>query len=273
MIGKCIEGVHKLNPIVHCISNYVTANSCANILLAVKASPIMADDCDEVEEIVSISSSLCLNIGTLNKRTVESMIRAGKTANKSGKPVVLDPVGIGASRLRTETAKKILSELKVDLVRANISEICALSGINIKSRGVDASIELSDEKKLMSAVETVKKFALVQRCITVATGKVDVVSDGATTYLIYNGSELMKNVTGTGCQLSSLCAAFIASNKDDMLSAAAECVAAMGIAGEIAKKRMKNLDGNASYANYIIDAIFNMNSKQIFEGAKYEILR
>lgn len=249
---KYIENIRKISPLVHSITNYVTVNDVANVLLACGASPIMADDEGEVEDITSICSSLYINIGTLNTRTIASMIKAGKKSNALGHITVLDPVGAGASALRTQTAQKLISEIKFDVIRANASEISALCGEDISSRGVDASeADTIDGEKAMYAADKLDSVIAV-------TGKTDIVASKDHYFEIYNGRKEMKSITGTGCQLSALTAAFVAANREDPLSACAAAVTAMGVAGEIGFNNLLEGEGNSSYRNRIIDAIYNM---------------
>lgn len=269
---KYIENVREKSPIVHNITNYVTVNDCANIVLACGASPIMADDKDEVEEITSICSALNINIGTLNSRTIEAMLLAGKKANRLGHPVVLDPVGAGASDLRTKTALRLLEEVKFSVIRGNISEIKTLAGNSGTTQGVDANVadKVTDEN-LDSAVALAKAFSKKTGAVIAITGAIDIVCDGEKAYIIRNGHPMMAAVTGTGCQLSAMTAAFVRANKEDILGAAAAAVCTMGLAGEIAHERLSTSDGNSSYRNYIIDAVYNMTAQQLEEGARYEM--
>ena len=259
------------HPLVHCITNYVTVNDCANALLACGASPIMADDAHEVEEIVEVADALVINTGTLNSRTIEAMLVAGKKANWLGRPVVLDPVGAGASRLRTETAIRLLSELRFAAVRANISEIKALALGGVGTQGVDANVadKVTDEG-LERSLEFIKAFSLKTGAIVAVTGEIDIVTNVKSSFCIRNGHPMMASVTGTGCLLSALVAAFIAANPAEPLKAAAAAVCEMGLAGETAYKRLTAADGNATYRNYIIDAIFTMTAEALKQGAKYE---
>ena len=272
MFQKMLENVRGKCPLIHNITNYVTVNDCANIVLACGASPIMSDDQSEVEEITTICGGLNINIGTLNKRTIESMFLAGKRANALSHPVVLDPVGAGASKLRTETAQKLLEEVKFTVIRGNISEVKTLASGSGTTKGVDADVaDKVSEENLDSAVAFAKAFAEKMGAVVAITGAIDIVADGKKAYCIRNGHPMMSSITGTGCQLSSLTAAFIAANQNDILTAAASAVSAMGLAGETAFGRLSPLDGNASYRNYIIDAVCNMTPQGLEEGAKYEM--
>ncbi len=272
MLRQIFENVRMKCPLIHNITNYVTVNDCANVLLACGASPIMADDEDEVSDITSICAGLNINIGTLNRRTIASMLAAGKRANELNHPVVFDPVGAGASKLRTKTAEKLLEEVRFAVIRGNISEIKTLASGSGTTKGVDADIaDKVTEENLSEAVLFAKEFAMKTRAVAVITGAVDIVADGRTAYCIRNGHPMMSSVTGTGCQLSAVTAAFVAANPDHLLEAAAAAVCAMGIAGETAYQRLTELDGNAAYRSYIIDAVYNLTPEKLEEGAIYEV--
>ena len=272
MFQNIFANVRAKSPLVHNITNYVTVNDCANIVLACGASPIMADDAAEVEDITSLCAGLNLNIGTLNSRTIPSMLLAGHTANRLGRPVVLDPVGAGASHLRTETALRLLREVKFTVIRGNISEIRTLAAGSGTTKGVDADTadKVTDET-LDKTVAFAKAFAARTGAVVAVTGAIDIVADGERAFCIRNGHPMMSAVTGTGCQLSALTAAFVTANPGHPLEAAAAAVCAMGLAGDAAHSRLSRLDGNATYRNYIIDAIFNMTPEQLEEGARYEM--
>ena len=267
MFAEQFANVRTKSPLIHNITNYVTVNDCANMVLACGASPIMADDAAEVEDITTICGGLNINIGTLNSRTIESMLKAGKKANALGHPVVLDPVG-----LRTETAYRLLDEVRFTVIRGNISEVKTLASGAGTTKGVDADVaDRVTEENLDGAVAFAKAFAAKTGAVVAITGAIDIVADGAKAYCIRNGHPMMSAITGTGCQLSALTAAFLTANPGQPLEAAAAAVCAMGLAGEIAHARLTPLDGNATYRNYIIDAIYNMTPAQLEEGAKYEV--
>ena len=272
MFQTIFANVRKVCPLVHNITNYVTVNDCANMLLACGASPIMADDEEEVEEITALCAGLNINIGTLNRRTIASMLLAGKRANALGHPVVLDPVGAGASKLRTETAEQLLKELKFTVIRGNISEIKTLAYGSGTTKGVDADVADSvTDENLPEMVAFAKAFAAKTGAVIAITGAIDIVADSSRAYCIRNGHPMMASITGTGCQLSAMTAAFVAANREQALEAAAAAVAAMGYAGEIAYKRRSATDGNATYRNGIIDAIYNMTPENLEKGARYEV--
>ena len=272
MFEKCFENVRKTCPLIHNITNYVTVNDCANILLACGASPIMADAIEEVQEITAICNGLNINMGTLNERTVEAMVAAGQEANRLGRPVVFDPVGAGASAFRTETAFRLLEEVKFSVIRGNVSEIKTLAYGSGRTKGVDADVaDRVTEENLDTAVTFAKVFAKRTGAVISITGAIDIVADGERAYCIRNGRAEMSAITGTGCQLSAMTAAFISANPLALLEATATAVATMGYAGELAYKRLTDLDGNATYRNYIIDAVYHMTPEQLAKGANYEL--
>ena len=272
ILKTMLENVRAKTPLVHNITNYVTVNDVANVLLAAGGSPIMSDDADDVEDITSICGGLNINIGTLNKNTIPSMFLAGKKANELGHIVLLDPVGAGASRLRTNTANRLMHEVRFDAVRGNISEIKTLCTGSGTTKGVDAdAVDAVTEANLDDGVALVKAFARQAGCIIAVTGAIDLVSDGARCWCIRNGRAEMSRITGTGCQLSALMTAFLVANPDRKLDAAAAAVCMMGLAGEIGWANMQPGDGNSTYRNRIIDAIFNMTGDALEEGAKYEL--
>lgn len=271
MLKECLENVRKNSPLIHNITNYVTVNDCANILLACGASPIMADDINEVEEITSICNGLNINIGTLNLRTINSMHKAGWMANRLSHAVLLDPVGVGASELRTRTAVELVKNIKFDVIRGNISEIKTLANGSGSTRGVDADIRDSiTEENLTEYVKFAKQLSKNMDAIIAISGVIDIVADSKDAYVIYNGHKIMSKITGSGCMLSAFTTAYLAANKDNKLMATVAAFCAMGVAGEIAQKRMSELDGNASFRNYLIDAIYNMTGEQLEAMAKYE---
>lgn len=272
VLKTMLENVRAKSPLVHNITNYVTVNDVANVLLAAGGSPIMSDDADDVEDITSICGGLNINIGTLNKNTIPSMFLAGKKANALGHIVLLDPVGAGASRLRTDTANRLMREVRFDAVRGNISEIKTLCAGSGTTKGVDAdAVDAVTEANLDDGVALVKAFAKQTGCIIAVTGAIDLVSDGERCWCIRNGRAEMSRITGTGCQLSALMTAFLVANPDRKLDAAAAAVCMMGLAGEIGWANMQPGDGNSTYRDRIIDAIFNMTGDALEEGAKYEL--
>lgn len=272
MFGNCMDNVRKQAPLIHNITNYVTVNDVANVLLACGGSPIMSDEPKDVEDITAICGGLNINIGTLNERTIEGMFAAGRKANELSHPILLDPVGAGASSLRTDTAIRLMKELKPAVIRGNVSEIKTLALGSGTTKGVDADAgDAVTGESLKDAVEFVKSFAKECESIVAVTGAIDLVSDGVKCYVIRNGRPEMGKITGTGCQLSGMMTAFVAANPENRLEAAAAAVCAMGLAGETGWSRMREGDGNCAYRNRIIDAIYNMNGEMLDKGADYEI--
>lgn len=272
MLNKMLENVQKATPLIHNITNYVTVNDCANILLACGGSPIMSDDPDEVEEITSICGGLNINIGTLNRNTIPSMLAAGKRANQLGHPVVLDPVGAGASKLRTDTACRLLQEVQFTVIRGNSSELKALALGSGSTRGVDAdAADAVTEDTLDRAVAFAKEFSAQTGAVIAITGAIDIVADRSRAFCIRNGHPMMSRITGTGCQLSAMTAAYVTANRETTLEAAAAAVCAMGLCGELAYRRLTAQDGNSTYRNYIIDAIFRLTPEALEQGANYEL--
>lgn len=270
MFAPLLQTLRDRRPLVHAITNYVTANDCANLLLACGASPIMADEPDEAPEITARAAGLVLNLGTLHRATIPALLACGKTANARGIPVVLDPVGAGASHLRTETALRLLREVRFTVIRGNLSEIETLARGHGSSYGVDSADRVTPDN-LDACCALVRDFARHTGAVVAMSGEVDLVSDGETVYCIRNGHAMMRLVTGTGCQLSCLAGAFAAANPDRPLEAAAAAVCAMGLCGEIAHARLGPLDGNGSYRTYMLDAVCRLTPDQLEKGARYEL--
>lgn len=272
MLGNCLENVRKTMPLVHNITNYVTVNDVANVLLACGGSPIMSDEPDDVMDITSICGGLNINIGTLNKRSIEAMFIAGEKSNELGHPVLLDPVGAGASALRTNTALAIMEKIKLDVIRGNISEIKTLALGSGTTKGVDAdAADTVTESNLDSMVAFAKNFSAKTGAVIAITGAIDLVADAEKCYVIRNGRPEMSRITGTGCQLSGITTAYIVANPDHKTEAVAAAVCLMGLAGEIGVANMGPGEGNSSLRNRIIDVIYNMDADMLNKGAKYEI--
>ena len=273
MLGKCLDAVREKNPLVWNITNYVTVNDVANALLAVGASPIMSDEQEEAAEMAALASGVNVNIGTLNRASIECMMTAAEKASALGRVTLLDPVGAGATSLRTRTARALMERARFTVIRGNISEIKTLALGSGSTKGVDADVSDSvSDGNLASAVSFAKEFARSHGCIVAITGAIDLVSDGDRCFVIRNGRAEMSRVTGTGCQLSGITAAFASAADGNVLESCAAAVCAMGLAGEIAADAMRPGDGNATYRTRIIDALCNMTGSTLDKGAKYEIL-
>ncbi len=267
MAGELLKRVAAEKPRVHCISNYVTINDCANILLACGALPVMADDPRETAEVTAISSALVINMGTLHDYTVPGMLRAGEEANRRGIPVVLDPVGAGMSAFRRETAEKLLKRIRFSVIRGNISEIKALC-LNCGNRGgVDAAPEdVCRENREEEALRYARQLSGGTGAVIAVSGAKDVlVSPEGQALKISNGHPSMAGITGTGCMLSVLMGAFAAVSTD-LLSAAAAADGLMGLAGERAYRRMEQSGtGTGSMRVYLLDEVSRM-TPECLEG-------
>ena len=273
MFQEVFENVKSKKPLVHNITNYVTVNDCANVILAVGASPIMADDIQEVEEITSICNALVINIGTLNERTIQSMIVAGKKANELNHPVILDPVGAGASTLRTNTVYKLLDEVKFAVIRGNISEIKTVYAGTGSTKGVDADeSEAISSENIESVISLAHNLSKRTGAVIAITGKIDIVADDEKVYIIKNGHASMSKITGTGCMLTALIGSYCAANIDNCLEACACAVTSMGLAGELAFERVSIHGlGTSTLRTFIIDEISNMTIDTLTGGAKVEV--
>lgn len=270
-LKRAVDQLKRSTPLVHCITNYVTANDCANALLAIGASPIMSDEPADVADISSICNALVLNIGTLNARSVEAMRIAGERSAELGHPIVLDPVGAGASALRTSTASALLDELPIAVVRGNMSEVKALAGASASTRGVDANPEDAvTEENLAVNARFVCGLAERTGGVVAVTGAIDVVADAHRAFAVRNGTPLMGRITGAGCVLSCLVAAFVAANPEASLEAVVAAVAAEGLAGQQAEAHMAAPDGNLTFRGYLVDALFNMTGDALEKGALVE---
>ncbi len=248
-------------PLVHNITNYVVMNFTANTLLAMGASPVMAHAVDEVEEMVSFARAFVINIGTLSEHWIESMIKAGRKANELGVPVILDPVGSGATSLRTNTFRILVKELKLTVVRGNASEILSIASDDIKTKGVDASHDAEQ------ALETARGVATEIGSVAAITGPVDLITDGDRVIRCHNGHPLLGSVTGTGCAATTTIAAF-AGVSADPLEAASAGLAFFGLAGEIAGART-NAPG--SFMISLLDALYEITPGEFQEKAQLEV--
>lgn len=253
-----LKKVRENAPLIHNITNYVVMNSTANTLLSLGASPVMAHATEEMEEMVSIASALVLNIGTLSEKWIEAMHLAGKTAKRIGKPVILDPVGAGATSLRTNATKSIIETIKPQVIRGNASEILAIAQAEMTTKGVDSTASAHE------AVDVAKQLADKTGSVVSISGKTDYVTDGKTVHEISNGHPLMGKITGTGCAATAITGAFVAVN-DDYLTAATEAMLIMGIAGEMAGEEA---DAPGTFQIKFLDALYNIDEKEIQKRMK-----
>ncbi len=282
--------VRTKRPVIHCITNYVTATDVANIILACGGSPIMADSLEEVSEITALSDALLLNMGTPKENAIAAMKKAGQEANRLNLPVIFDPVGIGASRYRTQTALSLVRNVKITVIRGNASELRVLlkelTGITIHKenspvsspRGVDASFTDEIREETLEALkETARALSAATGAVTVMTGVIDIVSDGKEAWLIRNGCPQMARITGSGCMLDGIIAAYCAaagtaSSQPVMFQAAALATAAAGLSGELAEKRVKkNSGGTGSFHCCFLDEVSLLDENMVKGGIKIEI--
>lgn len=272
MLKKCFANLKDNGALCHNMTNYVTVNDCANITIAIGASPIMADEIKEVEDIQTICSGLNINIGTLNERVIDSMIVAGKTANKLDHPVLLDPVGFAASKFRTESTLKLIDNIQFSVIKGNISEIKSLSTDSKSSFGVDAcDDDKVTDSNLKEVISFAKSLSKSTGSVIVITGEMDLIADDKSAVIVRNGDSMMSSITGSGCMLSSLITAFISANKGDIFNAAASAVVCMGIAGEKAAKTVRdNKLGFSSFRTNLIDEISRLVEDDIETRGNYE---
>ncbi|NQT80306.1 MAG: hydroxyethylthiazole kinase [Candidatus Aminicenantes bacterium] len=259
--GKNLKNLREKKPLVHNITNFVVMNYTANALLACGASPVMAHAPEEVEEMVSFAGALVLNIGTLTPYWIDSMLKAGKRANELNVPIILDPVGSGATKLRTDSAKRLIDELSINVVRGNASEVLSLAHEGSRTKGVD-SIHTVDE-----AVDAALILAKELDTTLAITGAVDLITDGERIYRVSNGHELMGYVTGTGCTATVIIGAFLAIDRDPV-EATTTALAYFGLAGE---KAATEADAPGSFQIAMLDALYMIEKKQMEEGAKIHI--
>lgn len=252
-IYSLLERVRSTKPLVHHITNWVTIYDCANVTRCVGALPVMAHALEEVEEMTGVSQALVLNLGTLTPKLVESMKSAGRKANELEIPVVLDAVGVGATRLRTEKAREILDAIRVTILKGNAGEMGTLAGVRAEVKGVE-SMGVEGKRE-----EIAKSLANTYALTVVVTGREDVVSDGKRTYVISNGHDMMGSIVGTGCMLASVIGAFAAVERD-YVKASAYALVCFGIAGELAAEGAK---GPGTYKERFYDELYNLNEEKI----------
>jgi hydroxyethylthiazole kinase len=257
---QVIAKVRSRRPLIHHITNFVVMNATANITLCMGALPVMAHAREEVEEMVGAARALVLNLGTLWPEQVEAMILAGRRANQRGIPIVLDPVGAGATRLRTESAHRLLKELSIAIVRGNLAEIAGLAGLDAKISGVESMGSTGD------AAVVASQFAEKFGCVAAVTGSIDVVTDGVRLMRVANGHPMMAAVTGTGCMATSVVAACAAVEKDAMTATAA-ALAAYGLAGELAAEKAQ---GPGTFQIYLYDAVAALTEDALRAGMRIE---
>lgn len=261
---KMIDQVRESSPLVHNMTNQVVANDVANSLIALGASPIMAYAPEEVAEVASISKAVVLNIGTLTKEQIDSMIIAGKAANKNNVPVILDPVGVGATTFRKEMVDRLFSEITFTVIRGNVAEIASLAEVNWQAKGVDAG-EGSGSKE-----DIAKTLAQKKQCVVAISGEKDILSDGETVATISNGHKLMGQITGSGCMLSGVCGAFIGANQEDTFHSLIAAHVTYTIAGEMAANRA-DVKGPGTFRQAFMDELLDITPEDITKNVKVEV--
>lgn len=256
-----LDTVRQKAPLVHNITNFVVMNLTANALLAAGASPIMAHAPEEMNEMASIAGAVVLNIGTLTNPWVDSMISAAKVARDLDTPVVLDPVGVGASELRTNSAWKIIKEAGITILRGNASEVLALRQVDAVTKGVDSVHGVNEAEEV--AVELAKELGIV----VAITGAEDLVTDGERIVAIANGHPMLTKVTGTGCTCSAITGAFAACSPDPFLGTVA-ALSYFGMAGEFAYNKSQS---PGSYAVAMMDELYEIRPEEIRKNAKISV--
>ncbi|RMG52583.1 MAG: hydroxyethylthiazole kinase [Chloroflexi bacterium] len=257
-IAELRERVRQQRPFIHHITNFVVMNDTANVTLHIGGLPVMAHDRAEVAEMVTAAGALVLNVGTLSPDWIEAMLIAGRRANELGIPIVLDPVGAGATSLRTASNRRLLEELQIAVVRGNSGEIGALAGMGGVVKGVETVVEVDDP------TAAAKALAQQYRTVVAVTGRQDVVTDGKRVFLVDNGHEWLKTLTGTGCSATTVIAAFAAVEREYPFAAAA-ALACFGLAAELAAPAAR---GPASFKVAFYDAIYHLSADQIRAGAR-----
>jgi hydroxyethylthiazole kinase len=259
--GAALRDLRERKPLIHQITNYVVMNETANATLAIGALPVMAHAEEEVEELVAVAGALVLNIGTLSRHWIDSMLLAGKAANEAGVPVVLDPVGAGATTLRTETAQRILDSVDVAVLRGNAAEVAALAGLEAKILGVESLGAGAGGGTIARAAATALDV------VASVTGVVDHVSDGARTLSVANGDPLLATITGSGCMSTALTGCFVAVRTNSLVDGAAFALAAIGVAGEDAAAEAR---GPGTFHALLYDALYALTEETLDERANIE---
>ena len=277
-INKTIENIREKNALTHCITNSVTINDCANAVLASGGSQFMAEDAEELEEVVTIADVLVINIGKLSKNQIESMKSSAKTANETNTPIILDPVGVGVTELRNKTTLDLIENYNITAIRGNITEIKAIAKLvgvldeSNTAKGVDVNIDdIITSENLKANGDIICELANKLDTVILASGPIDILSDGETTVAIDNGDDMMPLITGSGCMLSSIVGSCIGGSNpfDGSLVA----ILAMNIAGEKARAKVEEKDeGTGSFRAYLIDYLYKTDSKTLVNEANIEIL-
>ncbi|WP_410319899.1 hydroxyethylthiazole kinase [Methanobrevibacter sp.] len=277
-IDKNLTQIKEKNPLTHCITNSVTINDCANAVLAIGGSPFMAEDAEELAEVVTIADVLVINIGKLSKEQINSMHVSAKVANETKTPIVLDPVGVGVTQLRNKTTLDLINNYDIAAIRGNISEIKSIAKLvgvideNNTAKGVDVNIDdIITEENLSANGEIIKELANKLSTTILASGPIDILSDGTTTIAIDNGDDMMPLITGSGCMLSSIVGTCIGGSTP--LEGTLIAILAMNLAGEKARAKVEEKDeGTGSFRTYLIDYLYKTNVESLVNESNIEIL-
>lgn len=277
-IDKTLKNIKEKNALTHCITNSVTINDCANAVLAIGGSPFMAEDAEELEEVVTIADVLVINIGKLSKEQINSMNISAEVANRTKTPIVLDPVGVGVTKLRNKTTLDLIENYNMTAIRGNISEIKAIAKLvgvideNNTAKGVDVNIDdIITKENLAANGEIIKELANKLDTTILASGPIDILSDGETTIAIDNGDDMMPLITGSGCMLSSIVGSCIGGSNP--LDGTLVAILAMNIAGEKARAKVEERDeGTGSFRAYLIDYLYKTNSESLINESNIQIL-
>ena len=277
-IDKTLKDIREKNALTHCITNSVTINDCANAVLAIGGSPFMAEDAEELEEVVTIADVLVINIGKLSKDQIESMKISCKTANKTNTPIILDPVGVGVTQLRNKTTLDLIENYNITAIRGNITEIKAIAKLvgvldeSNTAKGVDVNADdLITEENLKANGEVISELANKLDAVILASGPLDILSDGQTTVAIDNGDDMMPLITGSGCMLSSIVGSCIGGS--NAFDGSLVAILAMNIAGEKARAKVDEKDeGTGSFRAYLIDYLYKTNSETLVNESNIRIL-
>lgn len=269
-LSKLIEiknSVIQDKPLIHCITNHISINDCANVVLAVGGKPIMAEHCDEVADITASAKALAVNLGNISDNRMKSIMISGVKANEEEIPSIIDIVGVSCSKLRLGFALEFIEKCRPSVIKGNMSEIKSIYGLNTRSKGVDVSDEdVTNEDTIKNNIEIVRALAIKTNSIVVATGAIDIVSDGGETYIIENGCEELSKITGTGCMLNVLIATCISSN--DIINGAILGTIIMGISGELSR----NARGTGSFKIELLDNISTIKVEDILENIKIRMV-
>ena len=277
-INETLSQIKEKNPLTHCITNSVTINDCANAVLAIGGSPFMAEDAEELEEVVTIADALVINIGKLSKEQINSMNVSAKAANETDTPIILDPVGVGVTELRNKTTMNLINNYNMAAIRGNITEIKSIAKLvgvideNNTAKGVDVNIDdLITEENLSANGEIIRELAEKLDTTILASGPIDILSDGKTTIAIDNGDDMMPLITGSGCMLSSIVGSCIGGSTP--LEGSLVAILAMNLAGEKARAKVDEKDeGTGSFRAYLIDYIYKTNAESLINESNIRIL-